>query len=98
MINRNYNKVYMAGRLCTQVMLSGFSGDICIHLIPQLSIAVNGRFWCAVGLEWLFGTINFGWARRVFVENEQARQKNIREAANKLGITKRQEELRWRGW
>jgi hypothetical protein len=51
----------------------------------------------AVGFEWLFGTVNIGYSKKLFVQLEVERRKVIQDQANKLGITYQQQKLRW-GW
>jgi hypothetical protein len=95
---RSYNRLYTIGRLVIQIQQGGFDDGVKVELFPQVILAINNHLiHFGVGFEWLFGNINFGWARKSFVEVEKQRHARLQADADELGITKRQQELRW-GW
>jgi hypothetical protein len=70
-----------------------------IALLPQITLAVANRDMCvALGFEWLWGTVNIGVPRFVFHKAEIKRKAQILACAQKLGISVRQQELRWNGY
>lgn len=98
MSQRDYNHVYIWGRLCVQVMQDSQHDGIVIGLTPEITLAINnGRSIVALGLDWLFGTINIAIMSKSFQRGEKQRRESIRAQAQKLGISERQYELRW-GW
>jgi hypothetical protein len=98
MRNRNYNHMYMIGRFVVQVQQGGFEDGLKVELFPQVVLAVNNHLiHFGLGFDWLFGTVSIGWARKSFIEVEKQRHARMLADAEKLGITKRQQELRW-GW
>jgi hypothetical protein len=95
-MKKEYNKLYLFGPVCFQVLLN--RGYSLINLLPQINLAIYNRdMIIAVGFEWLFGTVNIGYSKKLFVQLEVERRKVIQDQANKLGITYQQQKLRW-GW
>lgn len=98
MSQRDYNQVYMLGRLTLQVMQKGQNEGLVVHMTPGLTLAINNRdMVVALGLEWLVGTVNIGWAKAQFVKNEWSRREQVADLADKAGLTVKQQKLRW-GW
>jgi len=98
MNQREYNHLYVCGRLCVQILLEGGKWGWTIHLLPQVSLAFKNRFVLfAVGFEWLTGTVNIGFMSKEQQSYEFKRREAVHEAALKMGITDRQQELRY-GW
>jgi hypothetical protein len=91
---KEYNRLYLWKSLCVQVLL--VRGYKCIHLLPQISLAINnGSLYFGLGFEWFVGTINIGYACPAFIEREIQRLIHAKECADKLGLTIKQERLRW---
>jgi hypothetical protein len=95
--NRRYNQVYKLGPLILQVTNEAFQ-DHTIQLTPSVTLAIKGeKLTFGVGLEWVTGSINFGWMNANFRRQEEEREKTVAEQAAKEGLTKRQF-LRQFGW
>lgn len=98
MPTKDYNKLRIVGRIAFQITQQSQRNGIVVDLFPQIIIGAGGQFLhFGVSLEWIAGSISVGYARQSFIASETARQRQIEEFAEKLGITKRQQELRW-GW
>jgi hypothetical protein len=98
MAQRDYNHLYVFGRLCLQILLAGGTHGRTIHLLPQVSLAFKNRHVLfAIGFEWLVGTVNVGFMTKAQQKGERERRESVHKQAVKLGITDRQQELRW-GW
>ena len=98
MSQRSYNHLHVCGRFCVQILLSGGEYGRTIHLLPQIDIAFKNRFVLfAIGFEWLVSSVNIGFMSKEQQKLEWDRRKAVHETAMKLGITDRQQELRW-GW
>ena len=98
MSQRNYNHLYVCGPFCLQILLDAGVWGRVVHLLPQISLAFkNSSVLFAVGFEWLVGTVNIGFMSKKQQKREQERLIAVHKAAEKLGITDRQQELRW-GW
>ena len=91
---KEYNRLYLWKSLCVQVLL--VRGYKCIHLLPQISLAINnGSVYFALGFEWLVGTINIGYACFSFIKREKQRLINSKETADKKGLTVKQLQLHY---
>lgn len=97
MSNRSYNHVYEWRRIVVQIILNGPKDGLCIDLLPAVSLGFNRQCAVAIGFEWLCGSVNFGWMTKEFKEREHQRMEIVKRQADKLGISTRQQELRW-GW
>jgi hypothetical protein len=96
---RKYNRVYRVGGFIFQVMLGSFQNQrFALRVIPSLTIAHNEKMVWVIGLDWMFGDVNFGWAYPDFIESEKARMGEIEKQATKTGITIKQQKLRWEGY
>ena len=95
MSNRAYEKTRHFGRIVVQIMTQNFQESWTLHLLPQISIARNHHCLAAIGFEWIFGTINFGFATRNYINGLKEREEIVIKNANKLGITPKQQRLRW---
>ena len=98
MSQRDYNRVYTCGRFIAQVMQDGQHDGIIVDLIPGVTVSINnGRLLCGFALRWITGDLCFGIMTKTFSEVEKKRTRQVKEIADKAGLTVRQQELRW-GW
>lgn len=96
---RSFNKVWRVGRFMVQVMLNGFQKDhLAIRMIPSLTLATNHRMLWAVGLDWIFSDVNFGWMQPDFLEGEINRTKEVAKQAAKRDLTIKQQKLQWENY
>jgi hypothetical protein len=95
---RDYNHVYIAGPFILQIMQDSQHDGIVIGLTPAITLAINnGRSIVALGFAWIVGTVNVAIMTKQFREAEKNRIQQVKEHAEKAGITFKQQELRW-GW
>jgi hypothetical protein len=98
-MDRNFNLFRFAGRLCFQVMLSNFERrSFAIEVLPRIAIGHNSRMIFAIGISWLWGDVNFGLMQSGFRKSEMERMARMRRDADKLGISWKQQCLRWKGY
>lgn len=98
MSRRDYNKLYLFGRLALQVIQFGQNSGLLIRLIPSITFASNNRdLLVGFSFEWLAGDINIGIANKSLIASERERKNAVDIAASKVGITPKQQRLRW-GW
>jgi hypothetical protein len=97
MNRRSYNHLYQIGRFCVQVLLTHQKGLV-VALVPAVDLVINGdKLLVGFGLQWMFGQVNFGIMRKSFVESENHRLGVVHKEAERVGISDRQQALRW-GW
>lgn len=93
-----YNRIYWLGRICVQILLVSQHRGLLVRLIPSVTLtACRDHSVIGFSFEWIAGDINIIWARREFQEFERTRRAQVKEWADKAGLTVRQQELRW-GW
>jgi hypothetical protein len=98
MSQRDYNKVYIWGRIIIQIMQDGQHDGIVIKVLPTLEVAINnGRLIAGFAIRWIVSDLCFGIMTREFKKRERERRRSVCDAAAKAGLTIRQQELRW-GW
>lgn len=95
-MKHKYNRLYVFKRIALQILLSTERRGIVIALIPAIDLVINGEnLVLGIGLQWIFGHVNFGLMQREFVTSEQQRRKTVASNAAQRGLTIKQYTLRW---